>query len=322
MALGVEAGDAVFTTPFTFFATGGAVSRMGALTRFCDIDPVTYTMDPDKLDEAIDREKRKNPGRNLKAVVPIHLFGQCAAMDKLLAVAQQNGIPVIEDSAQAVGAEFPFAMKVKRACAMGDCGILSFFPSKNLGAFGDAGMVVTNNKKLAEKIGILRVHGESSRYHHKFIGGNFRLDSLQALVLRIKLRHLESWHEKRRMNAEYYNRAFDASGLEERELIKTPRAVYREVGIQNYHTYNQYVIRAVRRNDLKTCLQEKGIGTAIYYPLPLHIQECFAYLGYKKGDFPEAEKAAGEVLALPVYPELESAQMDHVVESIAAFYNK
>lgn len=321
MALDISDGDVVITTPFTFFATAGAVSRVGARPVFCDIDPRTYNLDPESLDAllaGLDERVREK----VKAVIPVHLYGQCADMDPIMSLARKYRFAVIEDAAQAVGSEYPSAEGPRKACSMGDLNILSFFPSKNLGAFGDGGMVLTDQEDLFHKLRLLRVHGSRNKYFNDIIGGNFRLDALQAAVLGVKLNYLESWHEKRREHALYYNKIFQDEGLVERDLVTIPRSVYKGGGLKNDHIYNQYVIRVRERDELQSYLREHGIGTAIYYPLPLHLQNCFSGLGYKKGDFPVSEKAAREVLALPVYPELSREQQDYTVKTIKDFYER
>ncbi len=326
MALGVTNGDAVLTTPFTFFATVGAISRLGARVVFCDIERSTCNMSPESLEKVLKKEiesQKEGPqeGR-IKTIIPIHLYGQCADMDPIMELAHKYRIPVVEDAAQSIGSEYPSSSGVKRACSIGDIGILSFFPSKNLGGYGDGGMVLTNNQDLAEKLRILRVHGAKNKYFHDFIGGNFRLDALQATILRVKFKYLDKWLKKRMANAALYDKLFQESGLLEsgKNAIRLPEPIYNTSGIQNYHTYNQYVIRAASRDELQSFLKERGIATAIYYPLSLHLQTCFAYLGYRKGDFPESEKASEEVLALPVYPELSEEQQEYIVATIKEFY--
>ncbi len=320
MALDVSYGDTVLTTPYTFFATGGVISRLGARPVFVDIDPNTYNIDTDKLRLAI--KKESDNGAKPKAIIPVHLYGQCADMDPIIKAASEYDIKVVEDAAQAIGAEY----NGRRAGSMGDIGCFSFFPSKNLGGFGDGGMVVTNDKQLAEKITILRVHGSSPKYYHKIMGGNFRLDTLQAAVVNIKLKYLENWTLMRQKNAERYNGLFKNTGLFDpakdsgssvstRYPVSLPLVKY-----GNRHIYNQYIIRAGKRDGLRKFLSENEIGTEIYYPLPLHLQECYAYLGYKEGDFPHAEKAAHETLALPIFPELTADQQAYVVNKIEEFY--
>ncbi|MFW6131278.1 MAG: DegT/DnrJ/EryC1/StrS family aminotransferase [Candidatus Aminicenantaceae bacterium] len=320
MMLQIGPGDEVITTPFTFFATAGAVARLGAKPIFCDIERETYNMDPEKLKEVIESRGENKSSSKMKAVIPIHLYGQCVDMDPVLEVIKNHNIFIIEDGAQAVGAEYPSAKGVKKACTMGDVGILSFFPSKNLGGYGDGGMILTNNQELFHKLKLLRVHGAQNKYFHDLIGGNFRLDSIQAAILRVKLQYLEDWHQKRRENAQYYCQIFKDLGLAENGWVHTPVASYSDKGVKNYHIYNQFVIRVKKRDELQKYLKEKGIGTAIYYPVPLHLQKCFEYLGYKKGAFPVSEKASTEVLALPVYPELSKKQQDYIGSCISSFY--
>jgi dTDP-4-amino-4,6-dideoxygalactose transaminase len=304
MALEVGQGDYVITTPYTFFATAGAAARVGAIPVFADIDPKTYNIDPEK----IARAAAKLPKGKLKAIIPVHLYGQCCEMDPIMDIAREHGAAVIEDAAQAIGARDRHG---RPAGSIGDTGCFSFFPSKNLGCLGDGGMVVTSRDELKDKLTVLRAHGSSPKYFHKIIGGNFRLDALQASVLSVKLKRLDLWSEKRQENADLYSMLLSDARLP----VQTP---YIEEGCR--HIFNQYVIRAKDRDKLISFLKEKGIGTEVYYPLPMHLQECFGYLGYKEGDFPESEKAARETLALPVYPELSSAAIAYVVERIKEFY--
>jgi len=320
MSLGIGKGDAVVTTPFTFFATVGAIVRVGAKVVFCDIDETTYNMDPDKLEEAIHDGTKKCPDSKVKAIIPIHLYGQCADMDRISASAAKYGLSVVEDAAQAISAAYPSSSGTKNACGMGDMGILSFFPSKNLGGYGDGGMILTDKEDLAEKAKILRVHGAQNKYFHDLIGGNFRLDAIQAAVLQVKLAHLDDWTRKRQKNAIFYDKLLKDSGLIARGIVKVPQAVYKQSGIPNYHVYNQYVVRAEKRDELQRFLGSKGIGSAVYYPLSLHLQNCFSSLGYKERDFPETEKASGEVLALPIFPELSVDQQEYVVSCMEEFY--
>jgi dTDP-4-amino-4,6-dideoxygalactose transaminase len=322
MALGIGAGDAVVTTPFTFFATVGAVVRVGARVVFCDIDKKTYNMDPESLEEVLNIETKKKQGSKVKVIIPIHLYGQCADMRPILSLGKKHELAVIEDAAQAIGAEYPFPSGSRTACQMGDLGILSFFPSKNLGAYGDGGMILTDSEKWANNARILRVHGAQNKYFHDTIGGNFRLDALQAAVLQVKLEYLDGWSEKRKKNALLYDRLLEEAGLISAGFIQVPEAVYKNTGISRYHIYNQYVIRAQMRDELQKHLASKEIGTAIYYPLSLHLQKCFDYLGYKHGNFPESEKATSEVLALPIYPELSDEQQEFIVACIKEFYEK
>jgi dTDP-4-amino-4,6-dideoxygalactose transaminase len=301
MALDVKADDEVITTPHSFFATAAAITRLGARPIFADINPLTYNIDISKIEEAITEHTR--------AILPVHLFGQCAEMSAMMEIAERHGVPVIEDAAQAIGAEDDR----RQAGTMGAIGCFSFYPSKNLGGAGDGGMITTNDNALAERLRILRVHGSATKYYHSLVGINSRLDSLQAAILRVKLPHLDEWSNARRANAERYNRLFEDAGLIEE--IGLP-AVRRDAR----HIFNQYIIRAGHRRDaLVEHLKQSEIGTDIYYPVPLHLQECFSYLGYAKGDFPEAERAARETLALPIYPELAVEQQSYVVESISSF---
>lgn len=303
MALDIGPGDEVLCPSYTFFATGGAVARMGATPVFVDIEPVSYNLDPADLERKV--------GPRAKAIIPVHLFGRCAEMDAIHAIAERHGLAVIEDACQAIGAEF----KGRRAGGLGRIACFSFFPSKNLGGFGDGGAVTTDDKALYEKMKCLRVHGEKTRYYHELVGANFRLDALQAAVLRVKLRHLDAWTEGRRRNAELYDRLFAERGLAGTR-IKTP------VAGENRHIFNQYVIRAEKRDGLREALSARSVGTQIYYPVPLHLQECFAYLGQPAGSLPASERAAAESLALPIYPELTRAQIEYVVEAIADAYRE
>lgn len=322
MGLHLGPGDAVLTTPFTFFATAGTISRSGARPVFADIDPATFNLDPVRTEEALEAFRKKEPGIRIKAILPVHLYGQCADMDGLTALAGRHGLSVIEDACQAVGADYPSASGIRKACAIGTVGTLSFYPTKNLGGFGDGGMVLTNDPDLGLRLKKLRVHGERDRYFYDEIGGNFRLDALQAAILRVKLRHLADWQKKRRLLAEEYERKFEAAGLVGKGLIVPPPAVYRDSGAPEFHTFHQYVVRAVDRDKLQLFLRDNGVGTAVFYPLPLHLQKCFASLGYREGDFPVSERAAGEVLALPSYAELSAGEQDYVVDRIAAFYSR
>ena len=303
MALDVKAGDEVITTPYSFFATVSAITRLGAVPVFVDIDPLTYNLDIGQIDS-------KATART-KAIQPVHLYGQCADMASLREVASAHGIPLVEDAAQAIGAE----EKGKRAGAMSEIGCFSFYPSKNLGGMGDGGFMTTDDDELAEKLFALRVHGSKERYYHKWVGLNSRLDGFQGAVLRVKLPHLDSWSDKRKANADRYTQLFTDAGLTEQVGLPYERENVR-------HIYNQYVVRIPgKRDQLRAFMTEKGIGTDIYYPVPLHLQECFDYVGYKEGAFPESEKASKETLALPIFPELKSNQQEYVVESIAQFFH-
>ena len=318
MALGIGPGDAVITSPFTFFATAGTIARVGARPLFCDIDPVTFNLSPAALETFLEKhcERRgsellhRGSGAKVRALMPVYLYGQVTDMLPLTASARRFGLKVIEDAAQAIGAA---DAEGKRAGSFGDIGCLSFFPTKNLGAFGDAGMCVTNDDTLAERLGVLRVHGGKPKYYHALIGGNFRIDELQAAVLNVKLKRLDEWSAGRQRNAAFYDAAFRRAELG--DAVRTPHA---SLGVR--HIYNQYVIRACDRDALRAHLATAGVGTEIYYPVPLHLQQCFAYLGCKAGDYPQAERAAAESLALPIYPELTETQLQYVVDSIAAHY--
>jgi dTDP-4-amino-4,6-dideoxygalactose transaminase len=318
MAVGIGAGDEVITSPFTFFATAGTIARTGARPVFCDIDPASFNLSPAAVQAFIDdhcvvqegRLIHRATGGRVKALMPVHLYGQSADMDPLMDIARRHGLKVIEDAAQAIGTEYKNGL---RAGTIGDVGCFSFFPSKNLGAFGDAGLCTTNDPELAETLRVMRVHGGKPKYFHAVIGGNFRIDELQAAVLRVKLKYLDRWTEGRQRNAAYYDAAFAGAGLGAK--LRTP-----PVMAGSRHIFNQYVVRVERRDALKQHLTECGIGTEIYYPVPLHLQKCFAYLNYRTGDFPHSERAAEETLALPIYPELTEEQLAHVVASIADFY--
>jgi dTDP-4-amino-4,6-dideoxygalactose transaminase len=306
MALGIGPGDRVLTSPYTFFATASCIARLGATPVFVDIDPQTYNIDPAKLAATLDRTP------DVKAIIPVHLYGQCADMTAILELGKKHGVPVLEDAAQALGAQHPLG----HAGAIGEAGWFSFYPTKNLGAFGDAGMVVCRDAALAAKIRALRNHGMEVRYYHQWIGGNFRIDAMQSAVLGVKLPHLDTWSAGRRARAAYYRSALAPLSLP----IELPAAVLAGSGLANHHIYNQFIIRAPRRDALRAHLAAAHIGSEIYYPLSLHQQECFRYLGYREGDFPEAERAARETLALPIFPELTEEQQDYVVTQIAAFY--
>lgn len=302
MALDVKAGDEVITTPYSFFATVSAITRLGATPVFVDIDPLTYNLDVSQIESKITERT--------KAIQPVHLYGQCADMAELRKVAAKHGIPLVEDAAQAIGAE----ENGVRAGAMSEIGCFSFYPSKNLGGMGDGGFMTTDDDELAERLFALRVHGSKERYYHKWVGLNSRLDGFQGAVLRVKLPFLDSWSNKRKANADLYRELFTDAGLTEQVGLPYERENVR-------HIYNQFVVRVPgKRDELRAFLTEKGIGTDIYYPVSLHMQECFEYVGYKEGDLPESEKASRETLALPIYPELRPEQLEYVVESIARFY--
>lgn len=294
MSIGVGPGDEVITTPYTFFATGGCIARTGARPVFVDIDPRTYNIDPRLIPQAITERTR--------AVIPVHLYGQMADMDAIMVACCDGNIAVVEDAAQSIGSTY----HGRKAGSIGTCGCFSFFPSKNLGGVGDGGMIVTSDEAFAEQCSIMRNHGSKPKYYHKFIGGNFRLDPLQAAVLLVKLKRLPEWHEGRRKNAAYYDAKFAGC-----DKVVTPH-----IEPWNYSIYNQYVIRVPNRDEVRKHLAEKDVGCEIYYPLPLHLQECFAYLGYSAGDLPHSERAAKETLALPIYPELTDEMKDYVVASV------
>ena len=314
MALGVGPGDAVVTTPYTFFATAGSVARLGARTLFVDIDPATFNLSPERLRSCLEQKRAER----VRAIIPVHLFGLSCEMDEVREIAGEHSVPVIEDAAQALGAAFPGREGEQRCGAMGEFGYYSFFPSKNLGAFGDGGMIVCREEEMARKIRALRNHGMEERYYHHMVGGNFRLDALQAAVLRVKLPYLDRWSEKRRANADLYRQEFARAGLA--GTVTLPQEPFAGKGTAHHHIYNQFVIRAPRRDELLRHLAARQIGHAIYYPVPLHRQECFAGLGYGEGDFPESERAARETVALPIFPELAPEQQRYVVETIAEFY--
>lgn len=314
MAGGIGKGDLVITTPYTFFATVGSIERIGAIPLLVDIDPRTYNIDTELLEEKVSSMNEEELSR-LKAIIPVHLFGQCANMEKILEIANSRDIIIIEDAAQAIGSEYRFKNgSVKRAGSMSKFGCFSFFPSKNLGSFGDGGMVTTDDEDAYQKISIMRVHGSRPKYYHKVVGGNFRLDSLQAAILLVKFNHLDTWTEKRRANARIYRELFAKTDLEEIELPFEG---------EGRHIYNQFVIKVSnKRDDLKNFLADHGIGSEIYYPVPLHIQECFKHLNYKPGDCPVSLNASAKTLALPIYSELTFEQIEHVVNTIHSFYRR
>ncbi len=302
MAADIKPGDEVITTTYSFFATAGSISRLNAKPVFVDIDPVTFNIDPAAVEQAITDKT--------KAIIPVHLYGQTADMDPILKIAEEHNLIVIEDAAQAIGSEYKGG---KRAGSMGDMGCFSFFPSKNLGGFGDGGIVTTSDEALYEKLLYLRNHGAHPKYYHRMIGGNFRLDAIQAVVLDIKLKYLDDWTAGRQKNAQYYR-----EGFSKRELgsyVTTPSA---QNGYR--HIYNQFILRVQSRDDLLQHLKNNNIGSEIYYPVTFNNQECFRYLGYAQGDFPYAEKAASETIAIPIYPELTDEQKDYVMDTIRDFY--
>ncbi len=316
MALNIQPGDEVITPAYSFFATAGVISRLNAVPVFTEIDPVTFNIKPEEI--------KKRITTKTKAIFPVHLYGQSAAMEEILEITA-NKIHIVEDAAQAIGVQYKNG---KMAGTIGDIGCFSFFPSKNLGGFGDGGLVVTNDEQLAEKLKILRVHGANPKYYHKIIGGNFRLDAIQAAVLNVKLPYLDSWSEQRRKNAETYNKLFISKGLAEdtgkteftsKNKVLLPKAIYKSDSLKNFHIYNQYIIRVQKRNELREFLSNNEIITEIYYPVPFHLQECFSDLNYKLGDFPISESIAKTSLALPIYPELSREQIEFVVEKINEF---
>ncbi len=302
MAAGVNPGDEVITVPFTFFSTAGGISRLYAVPVFADVRADTLTIDPERIEEKITPRT--------KAIIPVHLFGQCADMERIMEVADRRGIKVIEDACQSIGA----SRRGRKAGTFGYSGCFSFFPSKNLGGVGDGGLIVTDDGDLRELLLALRVHGSRSDYHHDHIGLNSRLDALEAAVLRVKLQHLDNWNAKRARNAANYNRLFSEAGLLEHVALPATDP-------NNVHVFNQYTLRAQKRDELMAYLKEHEIGHKVYYPVPLHLQECYQPLGYSKGDFPVSEQLAQEVLSLPVYPELTDAQMEAVVTRISEFYS-
>ena len=318
MAFDLKPGDEVITSPYTFFATAGAVARLNAKPVFVDIDPLTYNLDPAQVSEAITDRTR--------AIIPIHLYGQMAEMDPIMEIAREHKLWVIEDAAQAIGAE----SRGRRAGSIGHLGCFSFFPSKNLGGFGDGGMITTNDAEIARKVKLLRNHGYSPKYYNKVVGGNFRLDAIQAAILRVKLTHLDEWTEARQRNAGTYRRLFEEaelsinpmpSGSDRSSLSELSGVVLPTETSDGRHIYNQFVIRSGQRDELMKHLKDRKIGTEIYYPVPMHLQECFADLGYHSGDFPLSESAANETLALPIYPELSEEMIATVVDAIADFYS-
>lgn len=317
MAIGVGKDDEVIMPTYSFFATAGVVARLNAVPVLVDSDPVTFNIDPAQIEAKITSKT--------KAIIPVHLYGQSADMEPIIAIAKKHNLRVIEDGAQAISVQYKDGRQVGN---IGDIGCFSFFPSKNLGCFGDGGLVVTNDDELIDMIRIMRVHGGKPKYYHKVIGGNFRLDSIQAAVLSVKLPHLNDWSAKRRENAAYYTKLLIEAGLAEeagrikfddKNKVLIPKAVYEGSGLVNYHIYNQYVLRVERRNALRAFLTEKGIGNEVYYPVPFHRQECFAHLNLKDEDYPVANCAATDSFAIPIYPELTKEMMEYVVASIAEF---
>lgn len=303
IAAGIREGDEVITTPFTFFSTAGSITRLGARPVFVDIERETFNINPNQIEKRITDKTR--------AIIPVHLYGQSTNMDPILGLAKKNNLVVIEDAAQAIGSEY----KGRRTGSMGDYGCFSFFPTKNLGGFGDGGLVTMASEKIYEQVKTLRIHGANPKYYHKMIGGNFRLDSLQAGIVLAKLKYLDRWIEKRRKNAQTYGRLFKEKRVTDQLTLPSE--------IIPRHTYNQYVVRVKeKRDELRSFLKKNNIATEIYYPCPLHIQDCFASLGHKNGDFPESEKAANETIALPVFPELTEEQLNYVVEMVVKFIKR
>ncbi|MFZ1219399.1 MAG: DegT/DnrJ/EryC1/StrS family aminotransferase [Chthoniobacterales bacterium] len=327
MALGVGPGDAVITSAYSFFATGSCVARVGATPVFIDIDRETCNISPAALERYLSTCQRDDKGsvrtaqgQQVRAIVPVHLYGLCCEMDAIQEIAERFQLRVIEDAAQAIGAEYPFRGRTAKAGTMGEIGSFSFYPTKNLGAAGDAGMVICREESFAKRLRECRQHGMEPRYYHHFIGGNFRLDEIQAAILNVKLPFLDGWSAARRAVADFYREEFARLGLTNQ--IALPPEPYRKQGLANHHIYHQYVIHTPRRDALREHLTHREIGTAIYYPVGLHQQKCFEYLGYREGDFPETERAARETLALPIYPELTRDAQRYVAESIAEFFSQ
>lgn len=342
MAMEIGTGDAVITTPYSFFATAGFIARVGATPLFVDIDSASYNISPAALEKFLEDEcetvgedvvfpssknekvatspagKTAGTQLRIRAIVPVHLFGLCCDMNAIHRIAEKYQIAVVEDAAQAIGAEYPFHSGTRQAGTMAEVGCFSFYPSKNLGAAGDAGLVVCRDEAFARKLRIYRQHGMDPRYFHHVIGGNFRLDEIQAAILDVKLPYLNEWSAARREAADFYRAEFERVGLTNHIVL--PVEPYRKDGLTNHHIYHQYTIRTPRRDELRQHLTRREIGTEVYYPLALHEQKCFAYLGRKKGDFPEAECAARETLALPIYPEISREAQSYVVSAIAEFF--
>ncbi len=326
MALEIGSEDAVITSAYSFFATAGCIARVGATPLFVDIDPETYNISPAALERYLTEKCRRGEdgflreprGKIVRAIVPVHLFGLCCEMNAIHEISERFQLDVIEDAAQAIGAEYPFRGATAKAGTMGEVGYFSFYPTKNLGAAGDAGMVICRDDAFAERLRLCRQHGMEQRYFHNFIGGNFRLDEMQAAILAVKLPYLDRWSAARRGVADFYGEEFRRLDL--MGQLSLPPEPYRDRGLTNHHIYHQYAIRTSRRDALREHLTRKEVGTAIYYPLGLHEQKCFAYLGHQAGDFPETERAARETMALPIYPELSREAQRYVVESIAEFF--
>jgi len=309
MALDIKPGDKVITTPFTFFATAGSITRLGAVPVFADIDPDTYNISPAQIERALKKHKK------VKAIIPVHLYGQSADMSEIISIAQKHKIPVVEDACQSIGSVYALNGRERKAGTMTEIGTYSFYPTKNLGAWGDGGMITTDDESLAKLIKCLRVHGAENRYYHKYIGLNSRLDAIQAAVLRVKLNHLDQWNKERNAKAQIYNKLIEENDLQCVLALPTIKP-------GRNHIFHQYTLRTLQdvRNSLQEFLKKNGIGCEVYYPLPLHLQECFAYLGYKKGDMPVSEKAAESVLSLPMYPELTDEKQKYIVDKIREFY--
>jgi dTDP-4-amino-4,6-dideoxygalactose transaminase len=325
MSLQIGPGDAILTTAYSFFATAGSIARVGATPIFIDIDSESCNLSAGALELYIGEHCRKSgdklldrSGRTICAVMPVHLFGLCCEMDEIMRIAREHDLFVIEDAAQALGAEYPAVNRIAKAGAMGDAACFSFYPSKNLGAVGDAGLVACRDQELAKRLRLCRHHGMDQQYQHEFIGGNFRLDEIQAAILNVKLSFIENWAAARRAAADFYREEFLGRGLDKQ--VGLPAEPYRNRGLTNHHVYHQFIIRTPRRDDLRAHLRQRQIETAIYYPLGLHEQKCFAYLGYERGDFPESERAARETLALPIYPEIAREAQSYVVSSVAEFF--
>lgn len=319
MALGIQPDDEIIVPTYSFFATAGVVARLNAKPILVDSDPVTFNINPSLIEKKITSKT--------KAIIPVHLYGQSVEMEEIVSIANKYNLKIVEDAAQAIGVQYKDGRSVG---TIGDVGCFSFFPSKNLGCFGDAGLVTTNDEKIAEQLQIMRVHGGKPKYYHKVIGGNFRIDAIQAAVLRVKLPHLDSWCEGRRTNAELYNQLFISYKLasetgkinySETEKVLLPKAVYKSSSIKNYHIFNQYIIRVEKRDELRNFLSENNIASEIYYPVPFHRQECFKYLNTNDSDFPVANNSAEHTIALPIYPELTKEHISYVVETINKFFN-
>lgn len=319
MALGIQPDDEIIVPTYSFFATAGVVARLNAKPILVDSDPVTFNINPSLIEKKITSKT--------KAIIPVHLYGQSVEMEEIVSIANKYNLKIVEDAAQAIGVQYKDGRSVG---TIGDVGCFSFFPSKNLGCFGDAGLVTTNDEKIAEQLQIMRVHGGKPKYYHKVIGGNFRIDAIQAAVLRVKLPHLDSWCEGRRTNAELYNQLFISYKLasetgkinySETEKVLLPKAVYKSSSIKNYHIFNQYIIRVEKRDELRNFLSENNIASEIYYPVPFHRQECFKYLNTNDSDFPVANNSAEHSIALPIYPELTKEHISYVVETINKFFN-